>query len=543
MSSTVHYLDTTVFDRPIPRPVAPTVEPKKPSEPSLRSQLVQLAGHRATWAVLIGVAALATRLIGLSTAYDIFIDETSYTNIALSVAHGHGVTLYGLPFVLHPPAGFYLYGLTILAFGLHGGTESTLFALRQLDAVLGAATCVMTFLLVDRVAHRATAVVAALLIAVDPLVISFDSRVMLEAPAQLAVVTMFFCLASADLVKDNKFKRKNLLAVAGLAGGIALSTKETFGLVVLLSLLALFAGGWIVTRRELFRVTLIALITYSVSIFADASHFGLKVWWNAKVIGMLRLIGAYQNSGFNAPSTHVSIFSRMTADARAFGVTYVLLVSGACCAVGLLWRLEPWYQRRLLRGDPKRRAAWMCTVWTFAATAYLAYATVFGTIEEQMYYILLLPAVISVCVWAEALVRYPGGLRKAVVVALAAALVFDMAVWSSIHYGHDDEYRRLVSWESTHVAPTAVVASTDGTSQFLLPRGVIGQWSTVSQLKEHHVDYVVLATLLVDQGYGMADRSFEQKIERSGHLVFEANGVSDGSLRVYNVRSLTGASR
>ncbi len=160
-----------------------------------------------------------------------------------------------------------------------------------------------------------------------------------------------------------------------------------------------------------------------------------------------------------------------------------------------------------------------------------------------MYYILLLPAVISVCVWAEALVRYPGRLRNVVVVALAAALVFDMAVWSSIHNGHDDEYRRLVSWESTHVAPTAVVSSTDGTSQFLLPRGVIGQWSTVSQLKEHHVDYVVLATLLVDQGYGMADRSFEQKIERSGHLVFEANGVSDGSLRVYDVRSLTGVSR
>ncbi len=353
MSSTVHYLDTTVFERPISRPIVPTVEPKKPSEPSLRSQLGHLAGHRATWVVLIGVAALATRLIGLSTAYDIFIDETSYTNIALSVAHGHGVTLYGLPFVLHPPAGFYLYGLTILGFGLHGGTESTLFALRQLDAVLGAATCVMTFLLVDRVAHRATAVVAALLIAVDPLVISFDSRVMLEAPAQLAVVTMFFCVASADLVKDSKFKRRNLLAVAGLAGGIALSTKETFGLVVLLSLFVLFAGGWIVTRRELFRVTLIALITYSVSIFADASHFGLKVWWNAKVIGMLRLVGAYQNSGFNAPSTHVSIFSRMTADARVFGVTYVLLVFGACCALGLLWRLEPWYRKRLLRGRPE----------------------------------------------------------------------------------------------------------------------------------------------------------------------------------------------
>jgi 4-amino-4-deoxy-L-arabinose transferase-like glycosyltransferase len=542
MSPTVHYVDTGLLDRPVRRPAPVAVEPGPSAWSSARASVAQLAAHRTTWLVLLGVAALTTRLVGLPTAYDVFIDETSYTDIALNVAHGHGVTLYGLPFVLHPPGAFYLYGLVIRVFGLHGGVESTLFSLRQLDAVLGAATCVVTFLLVDRVARRETAVVAAALMAVDPLAISFDSRVMLEAPAQLATVTMFFCIASADVVRDSTFKRKNLLALAGLAGGTALATKETFGLVVLLSLLALLVSGWIATRREILRVTLISLIVYAVSIFADASHFGLKVWWNAKVIGILRVIGAHQNSGFNAPQTHVSIVSRMTADAGVLAVTYLLLAAGACCALGLLWRLEPWYPKRLVN-DPKRRAASMCALWTVVAAAYLAYATVFGTIEEQMYYILLLPAVVSVCVWCEALVATPGRRRRAVTVAIAAALLFDVAVWTSTHYGHDDEYRQLVSWEAVHVAPHAVVSSTDGVSQFLLPRGTIGQWSTVAQLRRHHVDYVVLATLLVDQGYGSAAPSFARTVETTGHLVFEANGVSDGSLRVYDVRPLTTPAR
>ena len=33
----------------------------------------------------------------------------------------------------------------------------------------------------------------------------------------------------------------------------------------------------------------------------------------------------------------------------------------------------------------------MGSLWTLSAAAYLTYATLFGTIEEQMYYILLLP--------------------------------------------------------------------------------------------------------------------------------------------------------
>jgi hypothetical protein len=119
-------------------------------------------------------------------------------------------------------------------------------------------------------------------------------------------------------------------------------------------------------------------------------------------------------------------------------------------------------------------------------------------------------------------------------------LLVDLAVWGSVHFGHDDEYLRMVRWE-THVPVSAVVATTDGTSQFLLTRGTIGNWSTMAELKQNHVDFVVLATSLVDQGYGLASPSFARVVEHRGRLVFQANGVSDGSLRVYNVQAITGA--
>ena len=64
--------------------------------------------------------------------------------------------------------------------------------------MLGAATCVVTFYLVDAMARRRVALAAALLLALDPLAISFDSRVMLEAPAQLATVSMILFVVLAD---------------------------------------------------------------------------------------------------------------------------------------------------------------------------------------------------------------------------------------------------------------------------------------------------------------------------------------------------------
>ncbi|HYA67158.1 MAG TPA: glycosyltransferase family 39 protein [Acidimicrobiales bacterium] len=511
--------------------------------------------------------ALLLRLTALSTAYDIFIDEITYTNIASNIAHGHGVTLYGSPFTLHPPAAFGLYALTIVVFGLHGSTETVLFALRHVDVVLGAAICVMTYLVVERAARPRVALIAALVMAIDPLAISYDSRVMLEAPAQFAVVSMVLCLA---LAARSSGARWRWLVAAGVAGVLVLWTKETFGLVVVMALLCLVVTGWAVARREALAVVGTVLFGYAALVVAASLTSGFGVWWHAQASGVLRLVGAQQTSGFNAPQTKVSLVSRILANWSTFAATDVVLVAGTLSALGLLWRLQPWRQRttrdttaellwrlepRIWSEDPRQptrpnqlltrdRVTILIAVWTVSAACYLAYATLFGTIEEQMYYITLLPCVISLCIWMAGLVASRSWRWKAAgCVFLGLILIFDASAWVGVHSGHDDEYRRLIAWEAVHVPPRATIATTDGTSQFLLPRGVIGQWNTVAQWQAHHVDFVVIATALVAQGYGLADGSLEQTLEHRGRLVFEANGPSDGSLRVYDVRTMTGSVR
>jgi 4-amino-4-deoxy-L-arabinose transferase-like glycosyltransferase len=509
-------------------------------EPARRWGIKQVANHRLVWLIAIGVVALLARLIALNTSNDIFIDEITYTNVARAIAGGHGVTLYGQPFALHPPAAFGLFALVILAFGIHGGTESVIFSLRHVDVVLGAGICMLTFLLVERAASRAVAVAVAALIAIDPLVITYDSRVMLEAPAQCAAVSVFLFLALATGARGAS--RWRWLIAAGVAAAVVLCTKETFGLVVGIALVLLVLTGWIVSRWEAATVLGLALVGYAISVVTMGLSYGFTTWWHAQAGGASRLVGTSQITGFNSPQVHVSIVSRFLADLSTFAVSYLLLGLGTLAALGLLVRLRPW--RRLpLPGDSRTSVRLLVVIWTLAASAYLVYATLVGTIEEQMYYIVLLPATASLCLWFTDRPGVPG--RKWMRIGaglLALALVFDTAVWASVHSHPDDEYRQMLAWEAVHVPPSAVVSATEGLSQFLLPRGVIGQWSTVPELKAHHVDFVVVNLSLVDQGYGLADPSFERFLQHRGRLVFAANGTTDISLRIYDTRSITGGS-
>ena len=262
-----------------------------------RSMSASIVASRATWIVVIGVLAVLARVIALKTANDLFIDEITYTNISNNVAHGHGVVLYGQPFALHPPAVFGLFALAILVCGLHGTTESILFALRNLDVVIGATTCVLTFLLVDRVANRKLAVVAALIIAVDPLVTTYDSRVMLEAPTQLATVSAFLFLAVA-VSKPVGASRLRWLFSAGMSSAVVFCMKETFGLVVGIALIALVITGWVIRRREAAMVLGVGLVGYGICVVIMGLSYGFGIWWQNQSAGVSRLVGKTQLTGF-----------------------------------------------------------------------------------------------------------------------------------------------------------------------------------------------------------------------------------------------------
>ncbi len=499
---------------------------------------------RGPWlaASVVISAAWVARLTGITTNYDIFIDEVTYTRIADNLATGHGLILYGLPFDLHPPAVFGLYALAIKAFGFSGSITSLVFDLRPLVAFFGAITCGVVFILVGNFAGWRAGLITAVILALDPFEIFYDSRVMLEAPAQLAAVITIYLLARSAYA-TSELRSWLLVGLTGLAAGSTLCAKEYFGLILAFTLVLCLMTGWITERRKIALALIMMCACYVLCESLVIASGGFHAWWEQFGSGLRRLIGLQQSTGFNSSAVHVSIISRITANASHFSTTYLILACGAPIAaiqtISIVRRLRWKRSLHFLECGPL-----LVALWALSATAYLSYATVFGTLEEQMYYLLLVPGICVITMWASNVVpKFSFRWRVVVGLLVGTILAVESGVWVVVHQHPDDEYRQLVAWATRHIPSKSIVAVTDNTAEFILSGVTIGQWSTVSALKAHHVGYVILSTTLVSQGYGFASQSFENYLQAHGTVAFRATGPSDGALIVYNVRAFTGAQR
>jgi dolichyl-phosphate-mannose-protein mannosyltransferase len=486
--------------------------------------------------------ALTLRLYAIVTSYNLFIDEVTYATVTRNLASGHGVTLYDdQPFDLHPPFAFAvlaLYGKITHALGRP--IQDVAFALRPVSAMWGTVTVVLVYLLLRQTsAGNRGAVLGASMLLLDPFAILFDSRVMLEAQSQCLVALSLMFLA---LAANNQRRKRVFIPLSGLAAAMAVCTKETFGLVLVLTLLILVVVPSVLPRKQPLAVIGMACVGYAISLVAVGLSTGFGVWWHARTDGLARLIGTKQVTGFNAPTTQVSLTSRLAADLSSFGVTYLVLAAGGVATVAMV------IQGRMWRKNPipgSNRTDRLVLAWSLSSCLYLGYATLFGSIEAQMYYITLAPNLIVLCVAVHQLwVVRARAARLLVALVCVAAIAWDGNVWVLTHTHDSNVYRRMMAWEPEHIPPGSRISVTEYVSQFLLNNAIIGQWATLPELKTNDVRYVIIGTTLVKQGYGLGTPAFLKYLQTHGAVeVFSAHDYSDGGeLVIYDVRAITGSS-
>lgn len=551
-----------------------TVPPAADTAPAAgrSSRLHRLPGRVFALCAGIFLVALGLRLFHVVTSYDLFIDEVTYAEIARNIAQGHGVTHYGEPFDLHPPVVLGTFAAALRLIGTGGSLADLAFALRPVPALFGAGTTVLTFLIARRCGVRTGwAAGAAALIALDPFQISYDSRVMLEAQTQFfAAATVLLVIRSAR--PGPVGAHRLLLCAAGVCAGLVFCSKETFGLVLGAALVVLVLHGRAVPRRALATVLAIGLGGYLVNLVLTIWLGGVDAWLAARGNGLTRLIGLNKETGFTSDTVQVSMLSRITANLDQLAVTYTLLILGGLCCLTLVYRLVSRRSVRLVdpvptsepvtfaeqhdrpgqhepdgRDEPAATIGTgiaVVTAWALTSGGYLFYATAFGSIEEQMYYIPLLPCVLCLIVLAGR--RRPSGGRwpRRIWGALIAVLIaVDLVVWARVHTIDNNMYRQFFAWAATGLPAGSRVAVTEDSAQFVLDDVDLGTWHTIAQLRRNRVDYVLINPSLVEQGYGVGDPAFLTALTERTPVVFSASSNLDGQLLVFDVRSITGGTR
>jgi hypothetical protein len=230
-----------------------------------------------------------------------------------------------------------------------------------------------------------------------------------------------------------------------------------------------------------------------------------------------------------------------------FATTYVLIGLGIPAALLLAWK-----------GDARRR---LIGVLGVSAYALLAYSIAFGTLEEQFFYFLVLPAILGVpLAWAYA-VELGRGLPPAVVrrfggfsgdvaalarrgvevgslvlpVALVVSLGWSSFVWLEVRARPDDGYRQVEAYLRAHVRQGASIGVTTEPQEFVLQGYVIKPIASAAALPTSHVGYAVISTKQIEAGYTRNGQAIWAWLRCHAQPVYTFDGRTYGDIVVYRI--------
>ena len=494
------------------------------------------ASPRRAWqaapviAVLLAIIAAALRLFHITTSYDLFIDEATYAAIARDTTLGTGPLLHGLPFVVHPPLALLLLAGPEQVLGTQD-VAALVSDMRPFVALVGAITVAVLYLTLHQAGLRKAALAAAALVALDPLIISFDSRVMLEAIAQLfAVVTVAAAIRATNSDSQGRWRWIALTAVAGAA---TFGTKETFGLVILATLIVSALTAARGQRRPLLQAVLGMLVGYALVNVVMIHWAGFALWWHMRTDGLSRLLGHHQATGFKAEGVQGSFWDRVLPNGAELGATYAILAIGGLCAISLLWGVLRRRRSFMDLAPAVTTAVQIVAVWAVCACGYVAYAVAFGSLEEQMFYIAAAPCAAALAIRVFLITqRFQRRLAGA---GLVAILLMQGTAWVTVHTSADDVYAQMLTQIPNVASAGSTISVTEETAQFVLTGYDLGQWVNTPDLAVNDVDYVLLSDRLVTLGYGLADQDFAETVREHGSLVMTVEG-RENDLQLYDVR-------
>jgi Dolichyl-phosphate-mannose-protein mannosyltransferase len=485
--------------------------------------------------VITACVTFMLRAAFLNRSFEVFFDESIYLTISQNTAHSSSITYDGkIPFFLHPPLFFLIEaGFLDLTRPL-GNQIQQIFAVRYVNVFFAALTSGLILLLCRRLANWAAGLAAAAAFAVEPFLIRINSRNLLETVATFWVLLGLYLLTKP---RDEGRAAPSTLS-GGLAFGAALLTNEPSAFLTLLPLAVCTVTGRPLPRTRALSAALAAAALYSLYPLGVLLSGTWSEFADQKLRGLRRFAGLLQESGFNAghgPSFHSAVLSH----ADQFLTTYALIGYGAVVIVLLA----------LFGRGPGRLVA----LWGGCAYLLQVYSVFFGTNEEQYFYYVVVLAIVASAVgtaqlWRTGTEDTPTRIRlvRAVILGLLPLFfVWSGHVWTERHLTPDNGYERLFAYIEHSVPPGSRISATDSTQIALLrdhPYQVASA-GTPAAVTALRVQYLMVSTQLVHDGYSSATPELLAWLPRHAVLLHRFYGPTDGELLFYQIAGVPSGSQ
>jgi hypothetical protein len=490
-------------------------------------------------ATAVGCVSLVIRLSLAYRSFDLFGDEVIYTGIGRSVASGGFPRFDGQLFFLHPPAFFYLEAGWQRLLGSQPGLVAQIYEMRTLNVLIAGVTGTLMVLLAARATGSLpTGSVVGMLFALDPFCIRQNDRVLLETSMMLWVLLGYLVYLSMIGRPPSRWLWTRAVG-AGLLFGLAVLTKDEATLLTVFPLLLAALLRWGARRAVTLLTACTTVSAYAAYVAVVAANGHIGSWIAQKTMGIQRILGLVQVTGFHQKGSP-SIFSVLLSESNYFGTTYLILI----LAVPALFVVHQ-------RGDHVQR---MLALFWVVAGVTLGYALVFGTLEEQELYLLIIPSLLLVPVaarlayrpspdrrWHAWQRRLTARWRPVAVAGLVLAMSLNAATWAQWRLRPDDGYALLLRYMAAHIPAGTTITAVDGTTsdgitQYALAyRYNVGRWVTPAARCREHVRYVVVPWLEILDHYSYYSPARVRQLVRPGQLLFSFHGPTYSDVTLYRI--------
>lgn len=261
-------------------------------------QNITFTSPRAHWLLLFGFGFLVRALYILTAGsenrlYDSFSDQPIYLDMTRNLLAGKGfmvgipafVADLNVPTAIQPP--FYLFFLASV-FGLFG--VDNLLAVRLVQSVFGAATCVFVYEIGRRLYSQRIGLAAGLVMTVYPLHVVFTRVIMIETVhTALVTLLMLIVVIAFKESRDGVYRAARYAALGALFGVAFPARPELVAMIGVVAVLVL-GSAWLRQPRQL-RAPLGALALMGVICLALALPFALR---NLLVMGKFTFVPTKQ---------------------------------------------------------------------------------------------------------------------------------------------------------------------------------------------------------------------------------------------------------
>lgn len=501
-----------------------------PADPTVRQLPTRIVSPRvglSLWlaVLLVFSSTFVLRAVNLGSTWEIYVDEVTYLRLSERVAEHLQVWLYGNPFLLHPPAFFFLEAAYLKIVQPEGHVIQVIHVVRYLNVTAAAASAVLLFLIARTVAGWPGGLLAAGIFTLDPFVIRMNSRNLIEPTAMLWILVGYTLLLPA--VQDGGRPPLWRQLAVGVAFGLALLSKDMMAFLSLVPLGLSFLLNWSLPRLVSFRIGMVTVLTYlpyPLIVFLSGDW---QAFEEQKLRGLLRMIGTIKETGFKRPGGP-SLVDSVLANLSQFATTYSLIALGALAIVVLMHH--------------RRASTRLIALWTLSAYGLLGYSVVLGTLEEQFFYLLMVPAIVATSVAGVLLWQQPGlqGMaRKAfTLIAFTLAILFtvwSVGIWFHIHTVEDNGYERVVQYLDENVSHQDPIAVTNDTAQFLLPGYILGFWTSVDELRANQAKYAIVNMKFISSGYNQVSPDLIDWIVSNGRIEYVYRGRDGSEIVLYRL--------